>query len=101
MSRRPGLRFRRALGLLLLLAAAGLIVQNASAPHTHAASTPGFYNQDHDLVLLATVHGAAVLAAATPAPFVFVLLAAIALLAIRPPACAGLSSCDSRAPPLA
>lgn len=99
MSLRPGLRSRRALGLLLLLAVAGLMLQGASAPHTHAASTPGFYNQDHDLVLLATLHGAAVLAAATPAPFVFALLATIALLAIRPPASAPRSTCDSRAPP--
>ena len=98
---RPGLRSRRALGLLLFLAVAGLVLQGASAPHTHAASKPGIYNQDHDLVLLATLHGAVVLAEAPPAPFVFVLVAAIALLAIHPPASAARSSCDCRAPPLA
>jgi hypothetical protein len=103
MSRRPGLRSRRIVGLLLLLllAVAGLVLQGASTPHTHAGSTPGFYNQDHDLVLLATLHGAAVLVDATPAPFVFVLLAAIALLAIRPPASAVRATCDCRAPPRA
>lgn len=99
MPLRSGPRSRHALGLLLLLAVAGLVLQGASAPHTHAASKPGIYNQDHDLVLLATLHGAAVLADAPPAPFVFVLVAAIALLAIRPPASAPRSTCDCRAPP--
>ncbi len=99
MALRPGLRSRRALGLLLLLAVAGLVLQGASAPHTHAASKPGVYNQDHDLVLLATLHGAAVLADVLPALFVFVLVAAIAPLAIHPPASASRSSCHSRAPP--
>jgi hypothetical protein len=93
------LHSRRVLGLLLLLAVAGLVLQGASAPHTHAASKPGIYNQDHDLVLLATLHGAVVLADAPPAPFVSVLVAPIALPEIRPPAAAPRSSCDCRAPP--
>jgi len=52
-------------------------------------------------VLLATLHGAAVLAEAPPAPLVFVLVAAVATLAIRPPDCAARPTCDSRAPPRA
>jgi len=101
MSRvRPGPRSRRILGLLLLLAAAAVLLQGASLPHTHAVARPGLYNQDHDLVLLATLHSAAVLADAPP-PLVFVLVAAVAVLAIRPPASAARPTCDSRAPPLA
>lgn len=87
------------LGLLLLLAAAAVPLQGAGVLHTHAASTPGLYNQDHDLVLLATLHGAAVLADAPPVPLVFVLVAAVALLATRPAASAARSTCDCRAPP--
>jgi hypothetical protein len=41
----------------------------------------------------------AVLADVLSTPFVFVLVAAIALLAIRPPAAAARTTCDCRAPP--
>ena len=75
---------RRVLSLLLLLVVAAVVLQGASTPHTHAPSKPGVYNQDHDLVLQATLHGAAVLAEAPPAPLVFMLVAAVALLAISP-----------------
>jgi hypothetical protein len=98
---RPGRSSVRCLGLLLLLAVAGLLLQGASVPHTHAAPTPSFYNQDHDLVLLATLHGVAVPADTTATPVVFLLVAAIALLAIRPPASAPRPTCDCRAPPRA
>jgi hypothetical protein len=102
MSRvRPGLRPRRILGLLLLLAAAAVLLQGASLPHTHAVARPGLYNQDHDLALLATLHSSAVLADAPPTPLVFVLVATIAVLAIRPQASAARPTCDSRAPPRA
>ncbi len=96
---RPGRGARCLLGVLLFLAVTGLLLQAASVPHTHAASTPGFFNQDHDLVLLATLHGAAVLADATPAPLVVVLVAAVTPPATRPPASAARSTSDSRAPP--
>ena len=43
-------------------------------PHTHAGVGAGVYNQDHDLTLLATLHGAAMLAESPPAPLVFVLV---------------------------
>jgi hypothetical protein len=100
MSRvRLGLRPRRILGLLLLLAAAVVLLQGASVPHTHAVARPGVYNHDHDLALLATLHSAAVLAEAPPAPLVFALVVAVAPLAIRPPASAGRPTCESRAPP--
>jgi len=101
MSSRPGRRSCRVLGLLLLLAAAGLVLQGASVAHTHAASSPGFYNHDHDLVLLATLHSAAVLADAAPTPLVVVLVAAVTPLPIRSPASTPRSTCDCRAPPLA
>jgi hypothetical protein len=97
---RPGSRSRLILGLLIL-AVATVLLQGAVLPHTHAVSTPGLYNQDHDLALLATLHSAAVLADAPPAPLVFVLVAALAVLTIGPPASAARPTCDSRAPPRA
>jgi|SRR5690349_14508277 len=89
----------RCLGLLLLVAIAAVLVQGAIVPHTHAGVGPGLYNQDHDLALLATLHGAAVLLDAQPAPFVFA-----ALTALVPPVSPALdstarSAADSRAPP--
>jgi hypothetical protein len=92
---------RRLLGLLLLVAVATLVLQNSSVPHTHADVGPSLYNQDHDLALLATLHGAAVLVVAPPALLVFVLVAAIPPSAIPSAASAGRPTFDGRAPPLA
>jgi hypothetical protein len=96
-----GLRPRRVVGVVLLLAVAAALLQSAGLPHTHAISRPGLYNQEHDLVLLATLHGAAVVAEASPAPLVFDLVEAIVAPATRPPASAARSTSDSRAPPRA
>ena len=92
---------RGLLGSLLLVVAAALLLQGASLPHSHASARPGVYNQDHDATLLATLHSIAMLAETAPAPLVFALVAAIALLAIRSPASTTRPTCDSRAPPLA
>jgi hypothetical protein len=96
-----GLRPRRVVGVLLLLAVAAVLLQSAGLPHTHAISKPGLYNQDHDLVLLATLHGVAVVAETSPAPLVFDLVAALAAPATRPPESAARSTSRSRAPPRA
>jgi hypothetical protein len=89
------------LGFLLLLTVAALVLQGASVPHTHAASSPGFYNHDHDLMLLAALHGAALLADVAPAALVVVVAATVTPLPIRSPASAPRPTCDCRAPPLA
>ena len=78
-----------------------MLVQGAGLPHTHAVSKPGLYNQDHDLVLLATLHGAAVLADAPAAPFVSIPVVAVPLPAIAPLGSVTRPTCDSRAPPRA
>jgi hypothetical protein len=85
----------------VLLAVAALLLQGALLPHTHAGVGSGVYNQDHDLTLLATLHGAAVLAESPPMPPVFVLVVALALLAIGAPASAARPTFACRAPPLA
>jgi hypothetical protein len=78
-----------------------MLLQGACLPHTHAGVGAGIYNQDHDLTLLATLHGAAVPAEPQPALFLLVLVVAIAPLAIRAPAPSARPTFDSRAPPLA
>jgi len=90
---------RSPFGLVLLLAVAAVVLQGGSMPHTHAGINPGFYNQDHDRTLLATLHGAAPHAAAQPAMQPFVVLASIAPAARAAADSAPRSSADSRAPP--
>ena len=91
----------RLLGVVVLVALAALVLQGALLPHTHARVGPGLYNQDHDLALLATLHGAAVLHDAQPAPPLVSLAIALAAPGSRAPAPPPRSTADSRAPPLA
>lgn len=86
---------------LLLVVATALLLQGAVTPHTHAGARPGVYNEDHDLALLATLHGAAVLHDAHPAPFVFLVSVAVIAAGTCVPASTPRSTADSRAPPLA
>lgn len=90
---------RSPLGLLLLVAIAAVVVQGGGVPHTHAGIAPGFYNQDHDGSLLATLHGVAALSAAQPALRPAPVLAFIAPASSDPADSAPRSSADSRAPP--
>jgi hypothetical protein len=89
------------LSVLLLAAVLAVLVQGAVLPHTHAGVGPGLYNQDHDLSLLATLHGAAVLLDAQPAPLVVVVVSAVTPAGTESPAAPARSTADSRAPPLA
>jgi len=84
---------------LLLVAAAALLAQTGSAPHTHAGIGPGLYNQDHDLALLATLHGAATISAAQPAMLPSAVSSTVAPTASDLVHSALRSASDSRAPP--
>lgn len=90
---------RSPLGLLLLVAVAAVVVQGGSVPHTHAGIAPGFYNQDHDGSLLATLHGMATVSAAQPALRPAPEPVFLALVSSDPADSASRSSADSRAPP--
>jgi hypothetical protein len=89
------------LSLLLLVALAALVLQGACLPHTHTGVGPGLYNQDHDLSLLATLHGAAVLHDAQPAPLVVLVVSVLTPTWTGSPVAPARSTADSRAPPLA
>jgi hypothetical protein len=99
--RDPGAPSRRLLGAFLLVALAALLLQGATVPHTHAGVSPGLYNQDHDLALLATLHGAAILHDTEFVPLVLAAGSAPAPLSRRTPASPPQSTADSRAPPRA
>jgi|SRR5689334_12641128 hypothetical protein len=87
--------------LLLLVAVVAIVAQGGAVPHTHAGIGPGFYNQDHDLALLATLHGAATISAAQPALAPVVVLAAVAPAPSAPIDSTARPAADSRAPPTA
>jgi len=89
------------LSVLLLAAVLAVLVQGAVLPHTHTGVGLGLYNQDHDLSLLATLHGAAVLLDTQPAPLVVVVVSAVTLAGTEAPTAPARSTADSRAPPLA
>lgn len=99
--RRSGASSHRLLGAVLLIALAALLLQGATVPHTHAGVSPGLYNQEHDLALLATLHGAAVLHDTQPAPLVLTAVTALTPAATGAPGSSPRSSVDGRAPPLA
>lgn len=85
--------------LPLLLGVVALLLAGASLPHTHAASSPGLWNADHDLTLMATFGTHACPLDAMPVIGVVLVLAATLSLAAAhvPAAPARLSA--SRAPP--
>jgi hypothetical protein len=86
--------------LVLLLIIVPLVGQRASLPHTHSGPTPGFFNEEHDLTLLAT-SGAAALPDVLPLVFAFTVVALVAVQVPRRPMPVAFDSADSRAPPLA
>jgi hypothetical protein len=99
MSRpRAGRRAHRLLTLLLFAALAAVVLQGAGVPHTHSNVGPGFYNQDHDRVLLATLHGAATVPALQPLP-VLVVVAAVSPVPLAPATLTPRQAPASRAPP--
>jgi hypothetical protein len=88
---------RRALPLLLAVVA--LLLAGASLPHTHAGSSPGIWNADHDLTLMAAFGTHVCLLEAMPVLGLAIVLSAAMSLAAVPAAAAPLRLSGSRAPP--
>jgi hypothetical protein len=88
---------RRALPLLLGVVA--LLLAGASLPHTHAGSSPGLWNADHDLTLMAVFGTHACQLDAMPVLGIAVVLAAMLSLAASHVVAAPRRLSDSRAPP--
>ncbi len=84
--------------VLLLLAAVTMVVQLGSVPHAHAGANAGFYNQEHDLTLLAGLAGQVVPVDAPTVALAPVVTSLPSLVPERPTLHVA-SSGDSRAPP--
>ena len=91
---------RLTLGVLVILAVTGMVVQAGSLPHVHEGDGAGFYNEEHDLTLLAGLAGQVIPVDAAPT----IVLAAISvLLLLFVPERPGLHAAHSgvsRAPPV-
>jgi hypothetical protein len=85
--------------LPLLLGVVALVLAGASLPHTHAGSTPGLWNADHDLMLMAAFGTHACQLDAMPVIEIALVLAAAISLAAARLAAAPARLSDSRAPP--
>ena len=92
---------RGVVATLLLVASLALLLQAGSVPHTHAGVGAGLYNQDHDLVLLAALNGAATLDTASVAPVVLLAVTEAPLPTAGRVDSAPRPAADSRAPPRA
>jgi hypothetical protein len=86
--------------LLLLMLALPLLLQGASFPHTHFGAPDGFFNQEHDLTLLATVGAVASLDAAVPVVLLTLVATAVVVATRRCPTPTFVCTADSRAPPI-
>ena len=76
-----------------------LLLAGASLPHTHAATSPGIWNADHDLTLMAAFGTHACQLEAMPVLGIALVLAATISLAAARLSAAPLRLSDSRAPP--
>ena len=85
---------------LLLLLSLPLLLQGASLPHTHFGAPDGFFNQEHDLTLLAIVGAVASLDATAPAVMLVLVVSALAVAPPRRLQTATHGAAASRAPPV-
>ena len=90
---------RLRVALLVLLLTAPLLLQGATLPHTHFGAPHGFFNQEHDLTLLAIVGTVASLAAAAPAVLLTLVVVAVAAGRHVRPVSSPARAAASRAPP--
>ena len=90
---------RLRVALLVLLLTVPLLLQGAILPHTHFGAPHGFFNQEHDLTLLAIVGTVASLDAATPALVLTLVVIAVAAGSGSRPVATSARADASRAPP--
>jgi hypothetical protein len=85
--------------LLVLLLTVPLLLQGATLPHTHFGAPDGFFNQEHDLTLLAIVGTVASLDAGAPALVLALVVIAVAAGRRARPVTTSARAAASRAPP--
>lgn len=91
---------RLRVALLVLLLTVPLLLQGATLPHTHFGAPDGFFDQEHDLTLLAISATVASLDVATPGVMFVPVVTAAAIGAWRAPDPTFACTADSRAPPV-
>ena len=85
--------------LPLLVGFVALLLAGTISPHLHAGPESGFWNADHDLVLMATFGTHACQLDATPVIGLAIVVAAAIALAAAPAVSAPRNLSASRAPP--
>ena len=85
--------------VVLLLLVVPLLLQGATLPHTHFGAPDGFFNQEHDLTLLATVGTVASLDAGVPVLALMLVFIAVATGRRSRPTTTSARAAASRAPP--
>jgi hypothetical protein len=84
---------------LLLLLVLPLLMQGGSLPHTHSDDPEGFFNQEHDLTLLAITGTVGSLDAGVPFLVLTLVVIAVASVVRCAAAPARAHAASSRAPP--
>ena len=87
------------LRVVLLLLVVPLLLQDASLPHTHFGAPDGFFNQEHDLTLLAIVGTVASLDVGAPVLVLMLVFVAVVAGGRSRPVTTSVRAAASRAPP--
>ena len=90
---------RLRVAVLVLLLTGPLLLQGATLPHTHFGAPDGFFNQEHDLTLLAIVGTVASLDVGAPVLPLLLVFIALAAGAGSRPVTPSARAAASRAPP--
>jgi hypothetical protein len=85
--------------VVLALCFGAMVLDGASLPHLHAKTSPGLYNQEHDLTLLAVSARAGAMPVSTAAVPFAALVVALVCVAATVPYVAPTRHTASRAPP--
>jgi hypothetical protein len=91
---------RLRVALLVLLLTVPLLLQGATLPHTHFGAPDGFFNQEHDLTLLAIVGTVASLDVGAPVLVLLLVFISVAAGGRSRQITAPARAAASRAPPV-
>jgi hypothetical protein len=91
---------RLTFAVLIILAVSGMVLQTSSLPHVHEGAGAGFYNEEHDLTLLAGLAGHVIPVDAAPTVALVAISALLVLFVPDRPSLRLANAGVSRAPPV-
>lgn len=91
---------RLTLGIVVILAVTGLVLQAGSLPHLHEGDEAGFFNEEHDLTLMAGLAGHVIPVDAAPTVALAAISAPLVLFVPEHPGLRLANEGVSRAPPV-